>query len=140
MYQFSRSIYRELAPEVTGDRRDAGVQGRRRLLNACESAVERLASDRHYFARPERSLFKDVRTLFPLGSQMRVYGVIERHIRLAGEWVDAQADAGLACDGSQLCCSASTRRGTPCQRVPVPGSRYCPSHKHLDESFEATAA
>ena len=36
-------------------------------------------------------------------------------------------------DGSPACCHASTRRGTACQRVPLPGSKYCPSHKHLEE-------
>ncbi len=39
-------------------------------------------------------------------------------------------------DGSPLCCHASTRKGTACQRVPLPGSKYCPSHKHLDEDLE----
>ena len=28
---------------------------------------------------------------------------------------------------------ASTRKGTPCQREPLPGRDYCPSHKHLEE-------
>ena len=31
---------------------------------------------------------------------------------------------------------ASTRKGTPCQREPLPGRDYCPSHKHLEEAFE----
>ena len=39
-------------------------------------------------------------------------------------------------DGSPLCCHATTRKGTSCQRVPLPGSKYCPSHKHLDEDLE----
>ena len=30
-------------------------------------------------------------------------------------------------------CRACTRRGTPCQREPLPGRDYCPSHKHLEE-------
>ena len=53
---------------------------------------------------------------------------------LATEYVDTPARAtGVTFDGSPLCCHASTRKGTPCQRVPLPGSKYCPSHKHLDE-------
>ena len=36
----------------------------------------------------------------------------------------------------QLSCHASTRKGTACQRIPLPGSKYCPSHKHLEEDFE----
>jgi len=32
-------------------------------------------------------------------------------------------------------CKAHTRRGTPCQREPLPGRDYCPSHKHLEEDM-----
>ncbi len=102
--------------------------------------MERLATDRHYFARPAGTLFNDVRSLFPIGQQMRVYRVIQRHMRLAADYVDSQARAGMRFDGSPLCCHATTRKGTSCQRVPLPGSRYCPSHKHLEEEFEVTAA
>ena len=31
------------------------------VLRACESTVERLVADRHYFARPARWLFQEVR-------------------------------------------------------------------------------
>ena len=102
--------------------------------------MERLATDRHYFARPTRTLFNDVRDLFPISSQMRVYAVIERHVVLAREYVESQARSGVTFDGSPLCCHATTRRGSSCQRVPLPGSKYCPSHKHLEEEFEIAAA
>ena len=85
MYQFSRSIYRELVSEVACERPDRIGRYRAELLRCCEATVERLASDRHYFARPARTLFNDVRELFPLASQMRVYRVIERLMDLAGE-------------------------------------------------------
>lgn len=140
MYQFSRSIYRELAPEVIGQGRDGACLARQRLLEACESAMERLATDRHYFARPSRTLFNDVRSYFPIGSQQHVHSTIERYVGLAVEYVDQQARAGVTFDGSPLCCHATTRRGTSCQRVPLPGSKYCPSHKHLEEEFAVTAA
>ena len=140
MYQFSRSMYRELAPVVMRERGEEICITRQRFLRACESSMERLAADRHYFARPVRTLFKDVRGYFPIGQQMRVYRVVEEHVRLAVEYVDSQARAGVTFDGSPLCCHASTRRGTPCQRVPLPGSKYCPSHKHLEEDFAAAAA
>jgi hypothetical protein len=81
-----------------------------------------------------------VRNYFPIGRQMHVYRVVERHVHLAVGYVDSQARAGVTFDGSPLCCHASTRRGTPCQRVPLPGSKYCPSHKHLEEDFEVVAA
>ena len=34
---------------------------RMQFLRACESSMERLALDRHYFAKPVRTLFNDVR-------------------------------------------------------------------------------
>ena len=60
MYRFSRAIYRELARDPRGPTRlsDANHE---RVLRACEAAVERLATDRHYFARPARTLFNDIR-------------------------------------------------------------------------------
>jgi hypothetical protein len=140
MYQFSRSMYRELAGCVVGDQARAVSAGKARLLEACESAVERLANDRHYFARPARTLFNDVRMLFPLSKQMLAFSVIERHMRLAAEYVDTQAREGNSLTGAPLVCHATTRRGSACQREPLPGSRYCPSHKHLDNELESAAA
>jgi hypothetical protein len=141
MYQFSRSMYRELSDCVVGGAIQGGsAAARARLLTACESAVERLANDRHYFARPARSLFMDVRALFPLNKQLMAFSVIERHMRLAADYVDLAAREGNSLTGEPLICHATTRRGTACQREPLPGSRYCPSHKHLDSEFEATAA
>src|SRR3954447_22379047 len=140
MYQFSRSIYRELAVEVMPDRGEDICITRQRFLRACETSMERLALDRHYFARPVRTLFNDVRAFFPITQQMRVFRVVERHVELARDYVDSQARAGVTFDGSPLCCHASTRKGTPCQRVPLPASKYCPSHKHLEEEFEVAAA
>ncbi len=138
MYQFSRSLYRELAPDVCADRNVA--ESRCRLLHACEAAVERLASDPHYFARPARTLFRDVRSLFPMSRQLRVYEVVERHMSLASDYVDRAARAGIRLDGEPLSCHATTRRGSPCRRVPLPGNQYCPSHKHLEEDFSTAAA
>lgn len=141
MYQFSRSLFRELGGEVAADpRTGCADQNRQLFLRACESAVERLALDRHYFARPARTLFNDVRVYFPITSQLRVFRVIERHMALATDYVDRHAQAGVTFDGSPLCCHATTRKGTSCQRVPLPGSKYCPSHKHLEETFETAAA
>ena len=133
MYQFSRAIYRELSGAVAQDRN--AIASRAALLRECESAMERLALDRHYFAKPVKTLFNDVRSLFPMSEQMHVYDVISRHVRLAAEYVDTQARDGVTFDGSPLRCHATTRKGTCCQRVPLPGSKYCPSHKHLDEEL-----
>jgi hypothetical protein len=140
MYQFSRSVYRELGPMVVADRYGPACHNRQLFLQSCEKAFRRLASDRHYFARPARSLFNEVRIYFPMTMQMRVYQVIERHMTLATQFVDERERQGISLDGSPLCCHASTRKGTPCQRVPLPGSKYCPSHKHLEETFVTSAA
>jgi hypothetical protein len=135
MYQFSRAIYRELSGAVENDRYASA--SRAVLLRECESAMERLALDRHYFAKPVRTLFNDVRCLFPMSEQLHVYNVIKQNVTLAAEYVDTQARDGVTFDGSPLCCHATTRKGTCCQRVPLPGSKYCPSHKHLEEPSEA---
>jgi hypothetical protein len=140
MYQFSRSIYRELGTQVVPTVGGDVATSRQRLLRSCETTMERLATDRHYFAKPTRTLFNDVRDLFPISFQMHVYRVVERHVQLAREYVESQARAGVTFDGSPLCCHATTRRGSSCQRVPLPGSKYCPSHKHLEDEFEVVAA
>ena len=122
------------------DPRVGATPNKERLLHSCEAAVERLASDRHYFARPARSLFNDVRIHIPMTRQMRAYRVIDRFMSVASEYVEQREQEGVTIDGTPLCCHASTRKGTPCQRVPLPGSKYCPSHKHLDEDFVEGAA
>jgi hypothetical protein len=134
MYQFSRSIYRELAPRIDGD---GGVEktlaARQKLLEACEETIRRLVTDRRYFARPARTLFSEVREHFALSEQVRVYMVIERHLQIAEEFLDS-LPADVTLDGQPRHCMASTRKGTPCQREPLPGMDYCPSHKHLEET------
>ena len=66
MYQFSRSLYRELAQDVVSGRGEDIAVRRMGFLRACESSMERLALDRHYFAKPVRTLFYDVRHYFPM--------------------------------------------------------------------------
>ena len=134
MYQFSRSIYRELAPLVADDRTGSR---RHRLLESCEATVERLARDRRYFARPAKSLFGEVRSQFPLSEQQFVYRVIDRNVSLAISYLDS-LPAGFDIGGGPRECRASTRRGTPCRREPLPGRDYCPSHKHLEEPLDST--
>ena len=49
--------------------------------------------------------------------------------------------AALELTGQKQDCRATTRKGTPCQRMPLPRNGYCPSHQHLAETEEfATAA
>jgi hypothetical protein len=141
MYQFSRAIYRELASDVFEDPRSPNpYANHERVLRACEAAVERLATDRHYFARPARTLFQDIRAYFPMSCQQRVLTVIERYLAVADEFLLAQARSGVDIRGNRLQCRASTRKGTPCQRMPLPHNGYCPSHQHLAETEDMDRA
>lgn len=133
MYQFSRAIYRELAPDVIEPPGSSG-RNRRAMLAACEATCDRLASDRRYFANPTRTLFREIRMYFPLERQTRVYNVILKHLELAGGYVDRALAEGRLPNGLAPRCRASTRHGRPCRRDPVPGFDHCPSHRHLEEA------
>ena len=43
-------------------------------------------------------------------------------------------------DGGVSRCKATTRKGKACQRTPLPGRDYCPSHQHLEQSTVGRAA
>ena len=139
MYRFSRAIYRELADEVIEDQHGGLYLNHERVLKACEAAVERLATDRHYFAHPSRTLFNDIRVYFPMTSQLRVLRTIQRYLTLADEFLRRLPQNGFDAYGNPLQCRASTRKGTPCQRMPLPHNGYCPSHQHLAETEELPA-
>jgi hypothetical protein len=135
MYHLSRSIYRELAPAIVEDRTGhGGPTNHERVLRACEAVVLRMATDPHYFARPAKTLFNDIRIYFPMRAQVRVYRVVECYLELAREWLEASAAHGYDAAGNRLRCRATTRRGTPCQRTPLPRNGYCPSHQHLADT------
>ncbi|MGH2844307.1 MAG: hypothetical protein ACRDKL_12105 [Solirubrobacteraceae bacterium] len=136
MYRFSRAIYRELADAITEDPHGQPYANHERVLHACEAAVERLATDRHYFARPARTLFTDIRAYFPMSAQRRVLTVVQRYMQFADEFLRNRPDNGFDVYGNPLHCRASTRKGTPCQRMPLPRNGYCPSHQHLAETEE----
>ena len=141
MYQFSRSIYRELAGDILADHPlQGGASNHERVLRACEAAIHRLATDRHYFAMPTKTLFNDIRIYFPMASQRRVYCVVHRYMTFAEEWLASQPLNGYDLEGNRLECRATTRRGTACQRVPLPHNGYCPSHQHLAETEDVLVA
>jgi hypothetical protein len=132
MYRFSRSIYRELAPKVDAPTHAEASTARHRVLEACEATMRRMAHDRRYFARPAKSLFTEIRGEFALADQVQVYMVVERYVNLALDHLERMPH-DVSLDGRPRACQASTRQGTPCQREPLPGRDYCPSHKHLEE-------
>ena len=131
MYQVSRAIYRELSPGITGGREEHEA-----VLRACEATIERMVGDQHYFARPARTLFNDIRIYFPMSSQERVYRVVRSYVDAADEWLARMPRQGYDANGNPLQCRATTRKGTPCQRMPLPHNGYCPSHQHLAETEE----
>ncbi len=133
MYQFSRSIYRELAPRLAHQGGAAACESKQRMLEACEATMNRLAVDRRYFAKPTKALFAELRNLFPIQEQLYVYRVVDRNVRLALQYLDSMPAAEELVVAGARECRAHTRRGTPCQREPLPGRDYCPSHKHLEE-------
>lgn len=133
IYQVSRSIYRRLAPYVTEDPvTDLGERNRRRVLDACEGTMRRLETEPD-FARPDRFLFEEIRTCFPIGEQLWVRRVIDFYVAAARELLRQMPPA------EQRECAAYTRRGTPCQREPVGDSEFCPSHRHLEHLYEEPA-
>jgi len=131
MYRFSRAIYRDLQPYLLKGQLRPEL-GQRLLLSACERNIERLARDHRRFARPAAALFGDVRALFPVSMQLMAYDVIEVHMNNALEFLDAEvAERGSA---DLLRCRATNRKGKACQRVPVTGSGYCPSHRYIEKA------
>ena len=141
MYQFSRGIYRELCADILEDHPlQGGPTNHERVLRSCEATIHRLATDRHYFAKPTKTLFNDIRIYFPMTAQRRVYYVVDRYISFAQEYLAKQPSTGYDIEGNRLECRATTRRGTSCQRVPLPHNGYCPSHQHLAETEEVVLA
>src|SRR3954454_16247372 len=95
VYQLSRSIYRELAPQILEDQvAAASGSNHERVLRACEAAVYRLATDRHYFAKPSKTLFREIRIYFPMSAQDRVYVVVDRYMRFAKDYFASMPMSG----------------------------------------------
>jgi len=134
MYQFSRAIYLKLADDILVEEVVTGTSNHEQVLRACESAVERLATDRHYFAKPARTLFREIRVYFPMTAQRKACEVVRRYVNAAEEYFAQLPQHGYDVHGNPLECRATTRKGTACQRMPLPHNGYCPSHQHLAET------
>ncbi len=139
MYQFSRAIYREVAGYIDPTVLCQGAPAHEHVLRSCEATIQRLASDRHYFARPSRTLFSDIRSCFPMAAQPRVWAVVQRYVTCAENYLSRLPMQGIDASGQPLACRATTRRGTACQRTPLHTNGYCPSHQHLAETEEVEA-
>ena len=134
MYQYSRAIYRSIKdlidPYVPEMER---LEYRRLVLSHCEQTMERLATDPLYFAKPDKALFQDIRRYFPITVQAQVAWAVHEGVAAAVAFIEEQIEAG-ALDGGVARCRATTRKGKPCQRTPLPDRDYCPSHQHLDRA------
>lgn len=129
MYDHSRTLYTELRPLLRPAGPDTAAR-RRLLLRACEGSVVRLVRDPHGpSARAAvEHLFADVRTLVRPSEQLTALRLIERRLV-------ALRDAlrnGASREGVGRC-AAVNRRGAPCAREAVGGSRFCPSHRPPEE-------
>src|ERR1700730_14014518 len=97
MYQFSRAIYRELAPHITpAGPADAPAANHAAVVRACEATITRLATDRHYFARPSRTLFCDIRSYFPMSAQTHVHQAVCRSVHYAQQFIAEPPHGGSA--------------------------------------------
>ena len=139
MYQYSRAIYRSIKdlidPYVDGETQ---LEFRREVLEACEQTMERIAADPLYFAKPERALFQDIRRYFPITVQAEVAWAVQEGVNAACAFIEDQIEQG-ALDGGVARCRATTRKGKPCQRTPLPEREYCPSHLHLESHSKVAA-
>jgi hypothetical protein len=142
MYQFSRAIYRALAPHVLTPPPGADPTiNHAAVLRACEAVVTRMATDRHHFARPARTLFYDIRSYFPMSSQEHVHQVICVYVEYAERFLAEHPHEGyVAVSGATPQCRATTRKGAACQRTPLPRNGYCPSHQHLADTEDRELA
>jgi hypothetical protein len=137
MYQYSRAIYRSIK-DLIDPYADPEVQleYRRDVLAHCEATMGRLAADPHYFSRPDRALFQDIRRYFPITAQAQVAWATSEGINAAVQFIQDQIESGVL-DGGIARCRATTRKGKPCQRTPLPERDYCPSHQHLEAAVAA---
>jgi hypothetical protein len=137
MYQYSRAIYRSVKDLIDpyADQQTR-LEYRRDVLAACEDTMGRLAKDPLYFANPDRALFQDIRRYFPITAQADVAWAVREGVSAAASFIESQIEAG-AFDGGVARCRATTRKGKPCQRTPLPEREYCPSHQHLERAKAA---
>jgi hypothetical protein len=142
MYQFSRAIYRELSPQILAPAPGhPAASNHAAVLNACEAVITRMAVDRHYFARPERTLFCDIRSYFPMSAQARVHSVVSQYVGYAEQFLREHPHEGYtAVSGAPPRCRATTRKGSACQRTPLARNGYCPSHQHLADTEDRELA
>src|SRR2546423_1842197 len=96
----------------------------------CVRAMERLGRDRLYFGQPDPALFQDIRRSFPITAQAGGAWAVQEGVAAAVAFIEEQTEAG-ALDGGVARCRATTRKGKPCQRTPLPDPDHRPAPPHL---------
>ena len=127
----SQTLFRALEPDIDPRALCPGRDPYDYVAAAIDHALERLTTERELFRRAERRLFQDVRWCFPLSRQARVWTLIAAWVPGVDAEVESLRRAGVDVFGNPLRCPVFTRRGTPCERAPLPKNGYCPSHQHL---------
>ena len=127
----SQTLFRTLEPHIDPRAVCPGRDPYGYVASAIDQALERLTTERELFGRPERRLFRDVRWCFPLSRQAGVWSLIASWVPRVDAELESLRRAGFDGSGNPLRCPVYTRRGTPCERPPLPANGYCPSHQHL---------
>ena len=135
MYQYSRAIYRsikDLIDPYAGV--EMQVEYRREVLSACEAndgASRRrsvLLLEARQGALPGHPpLLPDHRA----GRSRLGRDRGSRPRRCRSSRIRSRPARSTAASSR---CRATTRKGKPCQRTPLPEREYCPSHQHLERS------
>ena len=142
MYQFSRAIYRELAPQILapppGARASSQPRARAARLRGGRSRAWRpiatTSRTRAHAVLRHSQLLPDER------AGARLPGRHPLH-RLRPALPRREPGRGYtAVSGEPPQCRATTRKGSACQRVPLPHNGYCPSHQHLAETEDRELA
>src|SRR3954447_24608524 len=140
MYQYSRAIYRSIKDMIDPySDLETQLESRRSVLLACEQTMEGLSNHPLYFSKTQLAFYQNIRRYFPITAQAQVAWAVQRGVGAAIEFIEEQIEAG-ALDGGIARCRATTRKGKPCQRTPLPERDYCPSHQHLERTKPAAAA
>ena len=119
MYQLQPSIYRELARDIIEEHRDGARATTSASCARARRCVERLATDWHYFARPTKTLFNDIRIYFPMSAQLRVYKIVDRYMTFAERLLRVAAER-LRLEGAG---SSAARRRAAGHRASAPRCR-----------------
>ena len=95
MYQYSRAIYRSIKDLIDPyvDPRDAARVPPRGARARASRRWSGSPTDPHYFAKPDRALFQDIRRYFPITRQAQVAWAVQRGRRRRGR-VHRGADRG----------------------------------------------